>query len=63
MHKIFKKQELSSKLYKGPKEFFTGDVYIQPLLNANENINAAGTYVTFQIKARTALLFIQKDNG
>jgi quercetin dioxygenase-like cupin family protein len=39
---------------KGPAEWFTGTVRIDPLFQAHEPARAAGAYVTFEPGARTA---------
>ena len=39
---------------KGPEEWFTGDVRIDPLFAKKETTNAAGALVTFEAGARTA---------
>src|SRR4051794_28720871 len=39
---------------KGPQEWFTGSVRIDPLFEANEATRAGGAYVTFEPGARTA---------
>src|ERR1700761_9532416 len=39
---------------KGPEEWFTGTVRIDPLFQANESARAAGNTVTFEPGARTA---------
>jgi len=39
---------------KGPAEWFTGNVRIDPLFRANEQARAAGASVTFEPGARTA---------
>ena len=38
----------------GSKEFFTGDVRVQPLFPANATAHYSGAYVTFQPGARSA---------
>jgi quercetin dioxygenase-like cupin family protein len=39
---------------KGPAEYFTGNVRVDPLFAADESINASGAYVTFEPGARSA---------
>jgi quercetin dioxygenase-like cupin family protein len=39
---------------KGPEEYFTGDVRIDPLFDPHEEARAAGASVTFEPGARTA---------
>ena len=39
---------------KGPGEYFTGTVRVDPLFAADESINASGAYVTFEPGARSA---------
>ncbi len=39
---------------KGPDEYFTGAVRIDPLFQANDPARATGAYVTFEPGARTA---------
>src|SRR5216110_640355 len=39
---------------KGPAEYFTGSVRIDPLFQAKETTQASGAYVTFEPGARTA---------
>jgi len=39
---------------KGPAEYFTGSVRIDPLFQAKESTHASGAYVTFEPGARTA---------
>ena len=39
---------------KGPEEWFTGSVRIDPLFQPNEHRRAAGAIVTFEPGARTA---------
>ncbi|HEY2027734.1 MAG TPA: hypothetical protein VGH20_00875 [Myxococcales bacterium] len=39
---------------KGPAEYFTGTVRIDPLFQPKETTQAAGAYVTFEPGARTA---------
>ncbi len=51
---ITKKSFLEGKAYVGPKEYFTGKVTVSPLFPPNKDINAAGAYVTFAPKARSA---------
>jgi len=38
----------------GPEQFFTGNVRIDPVWLADEQINASGAYVTFEPGARSA---------
>jgi quercetin dioxygenase-like cupin family protein len=38
----------------GPADFFTGRVRVDPLYPANEQINASGSYVTFEPGSRSA---------
>lgn len=40
--------------YKGPAEYFTGNVRVDPLFAENESASYSGAYVTFQPGARTA---------
>jgi len=40
--------------YKGPAEYFTGNVRVEPLFSENESAPYSGAYVTFQPGARTA---------
>jgi 4-carboxymuconolactone decarboxylase len=44
----------SQKNFKGPEEFFTGDVQVDMLFPDNETVHYSGAYVTFQPGARTA---------
>jgi 4-carboxymuconolactone decarboxylase len=44
----------SQKSFKGPEEWFTGDVQVEMLFPANETSHFSGAYVTFQPGARTA---------
>jgi len=39
---------------KGPAEYFTGNVRVDPLFPADDSINASGAYVTFEPGARSA---------
>jgi len=39
---------------KGPTEYFTGNVRVDPLFQANETTRASGTSVTFKPGARSA---------
>jgi quercetin dioxygenase-like cupin family protein len=39
---------------KGPDEYFTGAVRVDPLFEASEPAHASGAYVTFESGARTA---------
>ena len=39
---------------KGPADYFTGDVRIDPLFQANDPARTSGAYVTFEPGARTA---------
>jgi quercetin dioxygenase-like cupin family protein len=39
---------------KGPAEYFTGSVRIDPLFQATESTQASGAYVTFEAGARSA---------
>src|SRR5207302_8732456 len=39
---------------KGPAEYFTGSVLIDPLFQAKESTRASGAYVTFEPAARSA---------
>jgi len=39
---------------KGPAEYFTGNVRVDPLFPADGSINASGAYVTFEPGARSA---------
>jgi quercetin dioxygenase-like cupin family protein len=43
----------SQKSFKGPAEYFTGDVTVDMLFPANETAQYSGAYVTFQPGART----------
>jgi 4-carboxymuconolactone decarboxylase len=47
-------QAWSQKSFKGPEEFFTGDVQVEMLFPANETAHYSGAYVIFQPGARTA---------
>ena len=38
----------------GPEDYFTGQVRVDPLFPASEEINASGSYVTFEPGARSA---------
>lgn len=44
----------SQKSSKGPEQWFTGDVQVDPLFPDNETARYSGAYVTFQPGARTA---------
>lgn len=44
----------SQQSFKGPDDWFTGDVEIRLLFPANETAHYSGAYVTFQPGARTA---------
>jgi len=44
----------SHESFKGPDDWFTGDVEVAPLFPANETAHFSGAYVTFQPGARTA---------
>ena len=44
----------SQKSFKGPAEYFTGDVRVDMLFPNNETAAYSGAYVTFQPGARTA---------
>ena len=44
----------SQKSFKGPEEWFTGDVQVRMLFPANETAHFSGASVTFQPRARTA---------
>lgn len=44
----------SQKSFKGPEEWFTGDVQVRMLFPANETVHFSGASVTFQPGARTA---------
>ncbi|MEW6673085.1 MAG: cupin domain-containing protein [Thermodesulfobacteriota bacterium] len=44
----------SQKPFKGPEDFFTGDVQIDRLFPSNNTAHFSGAYVTFQPGARTA---------
>ncbi len=44
----------SKKTFKGPEEWFTGDVQVEMLFSKNETAHYSGAYVTFQPGARTA---------
>ena len=43
----------TQQAFKGPANFFTGDVDVQMLFPANETAHYSGAYVTFQPAART----------
>jgi quercetin dioxygenase-like cupin family protein len=49
---IFRAGSLASA--KGPAEFFTGNVRIDPLFPANDSVHVSGAYVTFEPGARSA---------
>ena len=44
----------SQKSFKGPENWFTGDVQVDLLFPSNETAHYSGAYVTFQPGARTA---------
>jgi 4-carboxymuconolactone decarboxylase len=44
----------TQKSFKGPEEWFTGDVQVDMLFPSNEVAHYSGAYVTFQPGARTA---------
>jgi quercetin dioxygenase-like cupin family protein len=44
----------SRAFIKGPAEFFTGDVRIDPLFPSNDTAHYSGAYVTFEPGARSA---------
>lgn len=44
----------SQKSFKGPEEYFTGEVQVDMLFPGNETAHYSGAYVTFQAGARTA---------
>ncbi|WP_317932321.1 cupin domain-containing protein [Halioxenophilus sp. WMMB6] len=44
----------SQQSFKGPEQFFTGDVQVQMLFPGNDTAHYSGAYVTFQPGARTA---------
>lgn len=44
----------SQQSFKGPAEYFTGDVQVEMLFPANETAHYSGAYVTFAPGARTA---------
>ena len=44
----------SQKSFKGPENWFTGDVQVDMLFPSNETAHYSGAYVTFQPGARTA---------
>ncbi|KKI91797.1 hypothetical protein WQ54_12510 [Bacillus sp. SA1-12] len=44
----------SQDSYKGPAEYFTGNVRVEPLFSENDSQPYSGAYVTFQPGARTA---------
>jgi quercetin dioxygenase-like cupin family protein len=48
------KQSGSQPSTKGPTEYFTGSVHIDPLFQANEPARTAGARVTFEPGSRTA---------
>ncbi|MFA6040836.1 MAG: cupin domain-containing protein [Methylophilus sp.] len=48
------KRNGSQSSIKGPEDWFTGDVRIDPLFNASEPARASGAYVTFEPGARSA---------
>jgi quercetin dioxygenase-like cupin family protein len=39
---------------KGPAEYFTGSVIVEPLFRANDNMHSTGGHVTFEPGARSA---------
>jgi quercetin dioxygenase-like cupin family protein len=45
---------VSQQSFKGPENWFTGDVQVQLLFPENETARYSGAYVTFQPGARTA---------
>jgi 4-carboxymuconolactone decarboxylase len=47
----------SQKSFKGPEDWFTGDVQVDMLFPSNETAHYSGAYVTFQPGARTAWHF------
>ena len=44
----------TQKSFKGPDDFFTGDVQVDMVFPSNETAHYSGAYVTFQAGARTA---------
>jgi len=44
----------SHKVFKGPKDWFTGEVQVETLFPANDTAHYGGAYVTFQPGARSA---------
>ena len=48
------KRSGSQPSIKGPADWFTGTVRIDPLFSANTSARAGGAYVTFEPGARTA---------
>jgi 4-carboxymuconolactone decarboxylase len=44
----------SQKSFKGPEDWFTGDVHVDMVFPSNETAHYSGAYVTFQPGARTA---------
>lgn len=40
--------------YKGPSEYFTGNVHVEPLFSANDSAHFSGGNVTFEPGARSA---------
>jgi quercetin dioxygenase-like cupin family protein len=44
----------SQKSFKGPEDWFTGDVQVDMLFPSNETAHYSGAYVTYQPGARTA---------
>ena len=44
----------SQQSFKGPEQYFTGDVAVEMLFPANATAHYSGAYVTFQPGARTA---------
>lgn len=47
--------------FKGPAEYFTGDVTVDMLFPPNETAQFSGAYVTFQAGARTNCLDVGKS--
>lgn len=47
----------SQQSFKGPEEYFTGDVQVDMLFPGNDTAHYSGAYVTFQSGARTAWHF------
>ncbi|HEY1253515.1 MAG TPA: cupin domain-containing protein, partial [Terracidiphilus sp.] len=48
------KRNGSQSSYKGPADYFTGTVRVDPLLDAPDPARVTGAYVTFEPGARTA---------